>query len=572
MSEPATAAASGPQTDEAARLLQQAIAAGLLPPGAQDPRQTGRPWPVVLLTGLGAWLVALPLLAVIGLLLGDLISRDLGPYLVGVLVLAIALVVLRARDLPLFVEQLAVPLLLVGGGALGFGLFRDLPVPAASALLALLAAGLALVVPQAWLQALLGAAAAVMAGGAGSDFDLGLLNPREGGWRLWMVLQGLLAAWLVMLAALHTLEARAGTGPRELPGALDALAGGWIAVVLLGLAGWAGMSFLVGAVVGTGEPGALAQALAVQRARGVTDLVPAAVSALLAALAAAGLARTWPPLRAWPLAGVALVAIAGAALMPTLGGALLVLALALTGARPLVATAAALSAVWIVGAFYYQLTWPLAWKAIGLVVAGALLAGVARGLHARTLQPARHEAASRSATVPARHEGLARAAIALGAVATVLVLQLGQREKEALLARGRPVYVELTPVDPRSLMQGDYMRIAFRLPEGGVPTDTPRPGLGLVAPRPRAAGTVDARGVLTLQRVLAPAEPAAAGETAIELTPKDGDWVLVTDGWFFAEGDATLWAAARYGEFRLDGAGRALLVGMADAQLGPIGR
>jgi hypothetical protein len=47
-------------------------------------------------------------------------------------------------------------------------------------------------------------------------------------------------------------------------------------------------------------------------------------------------------------------------------------------------------------------------------------------------------------------------------------------------------------------------------------------------------------------------KPLAADELRIELTPKDGRWILVTDAWFFAEGEAQRWAAARFGEFRVD--------------------
>ena len=57
----------------------------------------------------------------------------------------------------------------------------------------------------------------------------------------------------------------------------------------------------------------------------------------------------------------------------------------------------------------------------------------------------------------------------------------------------------------------------------------------------------------------------------IELTPsRRNDWMLVTNAWYFREGEAEHWAAARYGEFRVLPDGRALLVGMADAQLARI--
>jgi hypothetical protein len=57
-----------------------------------------------------------------------------------------------------------------------------------------------------------------------------------------------------------------------------------------------------------------------------------------------------------------------------------------------------------------------------------------------------------------------RLGIAATALAVLLVANFAIGQKEALIARGRPVFVALAPVDPRSLMQGDYMRLRFRLP------------------------------------------------------------------------------------------------------------
>jgi hypothetical protein len=129
-----------------------------------------------------------PLLGVVGLLLGDLISRSAGPYLIGVLVLAAALVVLRAHSVPLFVEQLAVPALLVGGGALGFGLYRDLSAQGASALLALVGLALAVAIPKAWLRVPLGAAATVFIALALSVDSVRVLG-RGGMTRFWLAWQ-----------------------------------------------------------------------------------------------------------------------------------------------------------------------------------------------------------------------------------------------------------------------------------------------------------------------------------------------------------------------------------------------
>ena len=46
-----------------------------------------------------------------------------------------------------------------------------------------------------------------------------------------------------------------------------------------------------------------------------------------------------------------------------------------------------------------------------------------------------------------------------------------------------------------------------------------------------------------------------------------GDWVLVSDAWSFPEGEAARWSRARFGEFRVDANGRALLVGLRGANL-----
>ena len=53
--------------DRLESVLRSAVAQGLLPATAVVRQQEDRPWPVVLLTAFGAWLAALPLLALVGL-------------------------------------------------------------------------------------------------------------------------------------------------------------------------------------------------------------------------------------------------------------------------------------------------------------------------------------------------------------------------------------------------------------------------------------------------------------------------------------------------------------------------
>jgi uncharacterized membrane-anchored protein len=115
-------------------------------------------------------------------------------------------------------------------------------------------------------------------------------------------------------------------------------------------------------------------------------------------------------------------------------------------------------------------------------------------------------------------------------------------------------------------MQGDYMRLNFRLPD--VPV---APGPGDLPPR--VVLQVDERGVATPLRIELAGEEApvlSPSDVRIALVPKDGRWVLVTDAWFFKEGHAERFASAKYGEFRVTADGEALLVGLRDARLSPI--
>lgn len=535
-------------------LVQAAIAQGLLPATATVPDPDSRPWPVVLLTALGAWLAVVPLMVVVGLLFADWLNRSAGYYFVGGLLLVAAVVVLRSRGLPLLAEQMALPALLVGGASVGAGAFRDLHNPGAAACMAALCLLVAALVARPWLRVLLGATAAALVALACAPAH----THRGHSVPVWLAWHTALALWLLALWAQQVFLA-GGRRARRAAG-LEAVAQGWLACTLAGLAWWAGMSFGVGASLGGGVAGEVARH--VTEAAPLPSLWPQAGSALLALVAAAWAARQWPTLRqAWLLA-VVLVLLGLAWYMPTLGAVLLALAVCCTSARWRLAGAAALAAAWIVGAFYYQLQWPLAHKALLMMGAGALLGSLAWWVRPGGGSMATPGTAGKAAGPAMPGQG-ARAAILASGVLVLVVANVGIWQKEDVIRHGQPVFVALAPVDPRSLMQGDYMRLNFSLP-------TPDAETGLLrAQRPQVVLRRDARGVATAVR-LDRGGALAADELRVELTPRQGRWVLVTDAWFFTEGEAQRWAAARFGEFRVSTHGQALLVGLRGAELQPL--
>ncbi|WP_048437885.1 GDYXXLXY domain-containing protein [Caenimonas sp. SL110] len=540
-----------PRNDGLLQALNAAIARGLLPVGAQLPQPEGRPWPVTLLVALGAWLAAIPLIAVVGILLGPLVRNSVGALFVGVLLLAASIVVLRSKDLPVFVEQLAVPGLLVGGAALGFAFFENLPNRGAACLLALVAVGVAAAIPRPWLRVLLGAAAAglcviVMGPSRLAQWPGGSM------FSLWIALHGVLAVWLIAMLCQRQLGA-----PRA--ALVESLAAGWLVLLLAALAWWAGMTFLVGGSLGGGFVGEVAREAGSRsrRSPGEGFQVTQACSLILGLAALLWAGRRWPTLRA-PAPAAAAIALAGLAwFLPSLGASLLVLAWTSTTHRWRLASAATVAAVWIVGSFYYQLAWPLTDKALVLALTGTVL-GVLAWL---ARQKSRPSAASGPVMASDSRGTLLMVA---GAVITLAVANFSIWQKESLIASGQKVFVALAPVDPRSLMQGDFMRLNYNIPT----TDDASLQQGMASARPHVIARRDpATGVATLVRVAPSSAPLGAGEMRIELTPTAGRWMLVSDSWFFREGDGDRWQAARYGEFRVAPNGKALLVGMADANL-----
>lgn len=542
--------------DRLDQTIEDAISAGVLPDGARRPLQDARPWPVVLMTALGAWLAAIPLLIVIGMAVGEAALDGVGTYAIGGVLLVGAVALLRSVAAPLFVEQLGVPALLVGGSLLGYALFRDLPERSAAATCAALIGVIVWAVPKPWLRVLLGAGAACLVGLAAAPIHLSIFGRSE--WPgVWLALHILVA---IALAAAWAQQALFNGGAEaRIAAAWESLSVGWLLVTLAGLAFWAGMTFLVGASLGGGGQvaGEIGRELAPDSSTafdGLQTLRLASVALTFAS--AAWLAYCWPAVRNTWSAAVAVVLMALAAFMPSLGGVLVVVAYCATAGRWRVASAGGLAAAWIIGAFYYQLNWPLADKALLMAGAGAALAALAWWA-ARSSGNLTTTSAG-----DAMPFGRAQAGLALSAVLVLLMANGGIWQKETLIAHGQPVFVSLVPVDPRSLMQGDYMALRFELPEDMSFANAPQ----AAGQRPHVVAQRDARGIASALRPDLGA-PLTRDELRIELSPKNGDWVLVTDAWFFKEGEGEHWAQAKYGEFRVTPDGRALLVGLRGADL-----
>ena len=121
-------------------------------------------------------------------------------------------------------------------------------------------------------------------------------------------------------------------------------------------------------------------------------------------------------------------------------------------------------------------------------------------------------------------------------------------KKEQLLKNGRLLLLELAPVDPRSLIQGDYMRLRYAVTETMGFTNTPEQKQFCIL-------NDSARFV----RFQAKKQPLKAGEYALRYK-KYGS--IGAESYFFQEGQAQKYEKAKYGGIKVDDNGNSVLVGL----------
>jgi len=530
-------------------VLRAAVDQGLLTAAHAGFESQHRPWPVTVMTGIAAWLAAIPLGLLVGLMFlsgANVYGTALG---LGIVFLGVAVVILRRADIPLFLEQLAIPGLIIGTCLFVFGLSDvDLVreyMGLATATAAVLLFGLAFLLPQAWLRILLGAGGSTLAALAlsshGDLLDLTISQT----WRC------LVIVWLLSQGVLSNLERtplRAGTAAT-----LEAILSGMGSMILLALAYCSGPTFMLSASLPHGFSDSFGTAL------------PGKLNAVLSVACACGgawwMVHRWPGLRSVPFAALAGTAMLLSWLMPSMGPVLLMVAVCVITGRRNLALLGAAAALWMVGALYYYLYWPLAHKALLLLGCGLGLGAIARfampGILS-PLAPATEPLPQRQPQpAPALDRRWKRGLLAGAGVLTLIVVNTAIWEKEALIRTGQPVFVELAPVDPRSLMQGDYMTLNYAFPERLI---APRDGRAKLVARRAPSGIVTLLGMHEGKRL-------AKDEILIEVIAKHGRPLIVTDAWYFKEGEAQRWETARYGEFRVDANGKALLVGLRGPKL-----
>lgn len=570
----------------APRLMRFALS-GKLPDETKDApaeRAAEAPWPAKVLAGLCAWIAAPFVVGLIGLLIGFATGTG---GLIGLLILAAAAGAFLSRvpGRGVFKDQAALCLTLAG--TLGAGIVyaseysQHLPyLP----LLILFAVG-TLAVDNAiyrFFAAAIGipvlAITVLMPGLDGSSFyyfhksveEYSLLSP---------VMPALFFSLLcVALAHVRTMPAagRPDAGGLADPRWSPSLAGCHAALFLMGLPSFEGFFLLFGGffplfgMIGVGAGAGLVYlAFRVSRQLGL-------------------------PLSQQGFFLIVSVAAACISLrLPWFGTGLFALALSRrAGSTPLMGLAVLGLAVGV-NLEYYSLSTSLLHKSASLAAIGLLLAAAALVLHKLLLTAVRTgrlpdpllllaggnaaspaTAASPDTTPgtlsppsPAAGRAIPRRAIAAACIGLFLVLfAWSVVQKERLLASGDQIILALRPVDPRSLMQGDYMILRLAI-ENDI-----RNSLYGLSGEDRAL----AKGVAVVE--IEQGKPArfkrldngsslAAGEKRLVFRGLEGEIQVSSGAFFFQEGHGKAYEKARFALLRVDDSGNSLITSLLDERM-----
>jgi len=143
-------------------------------------------------------------------------------------------------------------------------------------------------------------------------------------------------------------------------------------------------------------------------------------------------------------------------------------------------------------------------------------------------------------------------------ILVLLIAGIFVAQKEQVLKHGDIVYMELAPVDPRSIMQGDYMSLGYTIQTETINHDLKRGYLIL---------TKNDSNLVVTHRLTSSPDSLLANQVPLKYVTVSGRLDFGCDSYFFQEGNAEVFANAKYGGIKTNAKGNCVLVGLYDAKL-----
>jgi uncharacterized membrane-anchored protein len=130
------------------------------------------------------------------------------------------------------------------------------------------------------------------------------------------------------------------------------------------------------------------------------------------------------------------------------------------------------------------------------------------------------------------------------------------KQREDLINSGETFLFRLAPVDPRSIMQGDYMILNYQITRGIDATSIPSRGYIVF--------NADSFNVANKIRFQKYPKPLSANERLIKYYGHKRNISIGSESYFFQEGDADVYARARFGGIKVAKNGNSILFGLFD--------
>ena len=126
-------------------------------------------------------------------------------------------------------------------------------------------------------------------------------------------------------------------------------------------------------------------------------------------------------------------------------------------------------------------------------------------------------------------------------------------QKETLIGKGTEVLLRLAPVDPRSLMQGDYMALNYQI-------------LRQIDYKSKSGYVVVKVGSDRVAEFVRfqDGKDVNDGELIVRYSRHKGRLTIGADNYFFQEGSAKKFENAKYGLLKVDPDGNSILIGLCN--------
>ncbi len=157
-------------------------------------------------------------------------------------------------------------------------------------------------------------------------------------------------------------------------------------------------------------------------------------------------------------------------------------------------------------------------------------------------------------------------------IIVLILINYSIYQKESHLSNGTTICLRLAPVDPRSLMQGDYMALNFAL------GDTIKKEIEKMDDKDSMMRYSDGYALLKLEDncttsfiSLTDKPRSSKDEIAVYYRIRNSDIKFATNAFFFQEGTASAYEDAKYGVFKVNKKGDPLLYALKDKTLKILG-